>query len=129
MASPNRRKVDENGTYLPCRGYTIVAHIIHPLPDQLDQITERLMNSQLKEYFAFLPKTSYHVTINPLNDVRKHHLPDLIEEQKHLQENDTSLTCTALKLRQTGVLSIKVEFNVEAEDFQRKINLARSNKL
>ena len=80
-----RRKIDIQGNYLPFPGYTIVAHAKHPLPKQLTDLLNSLTSSELKNYYSFLPNTSYHVTINPLEGVQNEHQSLLVEAQRKLK--------------------------------------------
>ena len=78
----NNKKVDSAGNYLPCPGYTIVAHALHPLPTPLTELVTYLSSSELGDYYSFLPSTSYHVTINPLKNVLKEH-HSLLQLEQH----------------------------------------------
>ena len=125
-----RRKIDAQGNYLPFPGYTIVSHAIHPLPKPLTDLVNYLSSSELRNYYSFLPATSYHVTINPLENVQDEHKTLLQNEQRKLKEQDTSTICTTKKLICSKVILIEVEF--KDDDNQTSENIiknVRSNEL
>ena len=125
-----RRKIDIQGNYLPFPGYTIVSHAIHPLPKPLTDLVNYLSSSELQKYYSFLPPTSYHVTINPLENVLNEHKSLLEEEQRKLNEQDTTIICTAEKLIRSKGISIEVQFkDDENQTFQNIIKNVRSNEL
>lgn len=125
-----RRKIDIQGNYTPFPGYTIVSHAIHPLPKELTDLVDYLSSSELKNYFSFLPITSYHVTINPIENVRDEHISMLKEEQRKLKEYDSRIICTVEKLICKGVILIEVKFkDDDNQTFENIIKNVRSNEL
>jgi hypothetical protein len=125
-----RKKIDIQGNYLPFPGYTIVSHAIHPLPQSLTDLVNYLSSSELKKYCSFLPPTSYHVTINPLDNVLNEHKSLLEEEQHKLNGQDTTIICTAEKLIHSKGIQIEVQFkDDENQTFQNIIKSVRSNEL
>jgi hypothetical protein len=125
-----RRKIDTQGNYLPFPGYTIVSHAIHPLPKLLTDLVNYLSSSELRNYYSFLPATSYHVTINPLENVQNEHKTLLQNEQRKLNEQDTSTICTTKKLICSKVILIEVEFKDDNnQTFENIIKNVRSNEL
>ncbi|CAF3459973.1 unnamed protein product [Rotaria sp. Silwood1] len=125
-----RKKIDIHGNYVDFPGYTIVAHAIHPLPKPLIDLVNYLSSSELKNYYSFLPMTSYHVTINPLENVRHEHKFLLEDEQRKLKEQNTSLICTVEKLIYSGIISIEVQFKNDINpNFENIIKNVRTNEL
>jgi len=125
-----RPKIDIQGNYVPFPGYTIVSHAIHPLPKPLTDLVNYLSSSELQKYYSFLPATSYHVTINPLENVRTEHKSLLEDEQRKLKEQNTTSICTAEKLICRTAISIEVEFkDDENQTFQNIIKNVQSNIL
>jgi hypothetical protein len=126
----HRRKIDIQGNYLPFPGYTIVSHALHPLPKSLTDLVNYLSSSELQKYYSFLPATSYHVTINPLENVLDEHLSVLKEEQRKLKEQNTTIICTAEKLIRSRVILIEVQFkDDENQTFANIIKNVRSHEL
>jgi hypothetical protein len=125
-----RRKIDTQGNYMPFPGYTIVSHAIHPLPKSLTDLVDYLSSSELRNYYSFLPAASYHVTINPLENVHDGHKTLLHDEQRKLKDQDTSSICTANKLICTKVILIEVQFkDDDNRTFENMIKNVRSNEL
>jgi hypothetical protein len=125
-----RPKIDIHGNYAPFPGYTIVSHALHPLPKPLTDLVNYLSSSELKNYYSFLPITSYHVTINPLENVRDEHKFLLREEQRKLNEQDTTSVCTTEKLIRSKSIVIAVQFkNDENPNFENLIKNVRSPEL
>ena len=125
-----RRKIDTEGNYLPFPGYTIVSHAIHPLPKPLADLVNYLSASELKNYYSFLPSASYHVTINPLENVHNEHKALLNEAQRKLNEQDTTVICVAEKLIRSKVILIEVQFkDDDNQTFQNLIKTVRSKEL
>jgi hypothetical protein len=125
-----RRKIDIHGNYAPFPGYTIVSHALHPLPKALADLYNFLSSSELRNYYSFLPITSYHVTINPVENVRDEHIPLLKEEQRKLKERDTTSVCTVEKLIRSKGISIEVQFKEDQNpNFENHLNNVRSPEL
>ena len=125
-----RRKIDDQGSYLPFPGYTIVAHALHPLPKPLVDLVQYLTSSELKSYYSFLPSNSYHVTINPLENVSSAHESLLQAEQRRLSEQDTRSLCTVETLIRSRVIIIEVQFpHDQNPNFENLIQFVRSPAL
>ena len=124
-----RRKIDDQGNYLPFPGYTIVAHAAHPLSKVFTDLVDYLSRSELRHYYSFLPARSYHVTINPLENVHDEHRTLLQEEQRRLKGENTSLICTVDRLICSKVISLEVHFDERNEHFDATINRVRSHAL
>ncbi|CAF2516571.1 unnamed protein product [Rotaria sp. Silwood2] len=125
-----RRKIDIHGNYVHFPGYTIVSHAIHPLSKQLIDLVNYLTSSELTKYYSFLPITSYHVTINPLENVHDEHKSLLEQEQHKLKEQNTSMICTAEKFVCTKCILIEVLFKDDYnQNFETIIKNVRSNDL
>ncbi|CAF1433282.1 unnamed protein product [Adineta ricciae] len=102
----NNKKVDPAGNYLPCPGYTIVAHALHPLPAPLIELVTYLSSSELE-----------HQSLLQL-------------EQHKLQKQDTSSTCITEKLRCSKVLLIEVQFpDDDNHTFETILKNLRSDQL
>lgn len=122
-----RRKIDIHGNYVHFPGYTIVSHALHPLPKPLIDLVNYLSSSELRYYYSFLPITSYHVTINPIENVHDQHKNLLQDEQNKLKEYDTRITCTANKLIVRKVILLEVQFkDDENQTFENHIKNVRS---
>lgn len=125
-----RRKIDNQGNYLPFPGYTIVAHALHPLPKPFVDLVQYLTSSELKDYYSFLPIHSYHVTINPLENVLSTHQSLLQEEQRRLSEQDTRSLSTVKTLIRSKVLTLEVQFpHDQNPQFEALIQFIRSPAL
>ncbi len=125
-----RPKIDIQGNYVSFPGYTIVSHALHPLPKPLIDLVNYLSSSELQKYYSFLPTTSYHVTINPLENVLDEHKSLLEEEQRKLKEQDTKIICIAEKLIHSRVIALEVQFkDDENQTFQNIIKNVRSHEL
>ncbi|UJR28511.1 hypothetical protein I4U23_009749 [Adineta vaga] len=126
----HRRKIDIDGNYLPYSGYTIVAHAIHPLPKPLVELVNYLFSSEIRNYYSFLPSTSYHVTINPLENVCDQYKSLLVAEQQKLKAQNTSFICTVKRLIRSRVILIEVDFpDDDNHTFEMIIKNVRSNEL
>ncbi|CAF3522931.1 unnamed protein product [Rotaria socialis] len=125
-----RKKIDSTGNYLPFPGYTIIAHATHPLPKPLVELVSYLSSSELRKYYSFLPTTSYHVTINPLEGVHDEHKELLEQEQGRLKQQDTSLVGTAQNLLCSTIILIEVQLNDSNNpNFEQIIQYVRSTNL
>ena len=123
------KKIDREGNYVHFSGYTIVAHAIHPLPQPLIDMVTYLSNSELRQYYSFLPRESYHVTINPLQNVSDEDRTLLHNAQNKLIKEKTSLVCTVERLRCTGVILIEVSFDEKNDEFINALRRVRSDEL
>ena len=125
-----RRKIDAQGNYLPFPGYTIVSHALHPLPKPLIDLVTSLSTSELKNYYSFLPSQSYHVTINPIENVSDAHKSLLHEEQRRISAVDTRSVCTVDRLIRKKVIFIDVQFPAEQNpNFEHLLQTVRSPAL
>jgi len=124
-----RRKIDNEGNYLPFSGYTMISHIMHPPPKQLTDLVNYLSSSELRKYYSFPPATSYHVTINPIENVQDEHKSLLQDEQRKLCELNSSTICTAEKLIRSKTIEIQVQFNNNNQNFENIIQNVRSIEL
>jgi hypothetical protein len=124
-----RRKIDDQGNYLPFPGYTIVTHAVHPLPKVFTNLVDYLSQSELRHYYSFLPARSYHVTINPLENVHDEHQTLLQEEQRRLKDDNTSLICTVDQLICAKAIHLEVHFDERNAHFEATINRVRSHEL
>lgn len=126
----NRKKIDSNGNYVHFPGYSIVAHATHPLPKPLTDLVNYLSSSEFRKYYSFLPATSYHVTINPLNNVHEEHNTLLQVEQHKIKQYDTSFICTAENLSYSSVILIEVQFQKGINpNFEQILENVRSTDL
>ncbi|CAF0803323.1 unnamed protein product [Didymodactylos carnosus] len=104
------RKIDINGNYVPFHGYTIMSHVEHPLPEQLVKLHEYLVRSKFSDYFSFLPKFSYHVTLNPLINVEmKRDEAILKEAQMNIDKLETGTKCMVKQLTRKDKLQLEIE--------------------
>jgi hypothetical protein len=126
-----RRKIDNEGNYLPFSGYTIVSHIMHPPPKPFTDLVNYLSSSELQKYYSFPPATSYHVTINPLENIHDEHKSLLHDQQRKLIERNSSTICTAEKLIRSRVIRIDVQFKKDDnnQNFENIIQNVRSIEL
>jgi hypothetical protein len=126
-----RRKIDTEGNYLPFSGYTMISHIMHPPPKPLTDLVNYLSSSELQKYYSFPPATSYHVTINPLENIHDEHKSLLHDQQRKLREQDSSTICTAEKLIRSKTLELQVQFNNndDNQNFENIIQNVRSIEL
>ncbi|CAF1292923.1 unnamed protein product [Didymodactylos carnosus] len=117
------KKLYVDGQFAPFSGYTIVSHAVHPLPKELLQLHEYLTNSELKNYYSFLPVQSFHVTINPLSNVRREHEPLILEQQRRLkvQGDKTRTECRGVAVKCENVLLIEIEFDKEFEELVQSL--------
>ncbi|CAF1356259.1 unnamed protein product [Rotaria sp. Silwood1] len=122
-------KINIEGVYTPYPGYTIVSHALHPLPKSLTALVDYLSSSELEKYYSFLPRTSYHVTINPLENVHDEHQELLREEQRKLIKYDTSSVCTAESISYRNNILLNVQFKDDNHQFEDIIKRVRSDKL
>ncbi|CAF1342436.1 unnamed protein product [Rotaria sordida] len=126
----HNQNIDVHGNYVHFPGYTIVSHVIHPLPKSLIDLVNYLSSRELQKYYSFLLITSYHVTINQFENVHEEHKSLLEEEQRKLKEQDTSIICTAEKLICSKAILIEIQFkNDNDQNFENIIKNVRSNEL
>jgi hypothetical protein len=128
---PRREKIDNEGNYLPFSGYTMVSHIMHPPPKPFTDLVNYLSSSELQKYYSFLPTASYHVTINPLENVQDEHKSLLHDQQRKLIEQNSSTMCTAEKLIRSKTIQIEVQFKNDDNNrnFENVIQNVRSIEL
>ena len=124
-----RRKIDDQGRYLPFAGYTMVSNALHPLPKALLDAVDFLSSSELRNYYSFLPAKSYHVTINPLENVHDEHISLLHDEQRKLKERDTSMVGTAEKLARSKSIHIEIQLKSTHISVDSLVSAARSTEL
>lgn len=88
-------KIDVFGHYLPFQGITVIANL--PYNKLFETLHKELIFSGLGEYYSFLPRESYHVTICNLQVAQKNELQTktyynfLRQNQQTIQQLDQKL--------------------------------------
>jgi hypothetical protein len=107
--------IDQNGDFLPYHGYEILQFVVNPVSDKLMELFSYLsQQDEINQYFRFVPKSSYHITLAKIVDKStydKQTLDKLIEEQETLDAEDTYSLCNGKQV----LLIDKKELRLEIE--------------
>jgi hypothetical protein len=107
--------IDQKGDFLPHHGYEILQFVVNPVSDKFMELFSYLsQQDEMNQYFRFVPKSTYHITLAKLVDKRsydKQTLDKLIEEQEILDSEDTYSLCNGKQV----LLIDKQELRLEIE--------------
>ncbi|CAF1354379.1 unnamed protein product [Adineta ricciae] len=117
--------VDANGSFIHHMKYEILQFVEIPLQDRFNEFYNYVdQQTELKDYFTFVPQTAYHITLTTLKDEiseNEEHIKTLIREQQTLDKDETFTLCLGKQVYNLEQKEIRIELEFQNNFLEQNI--------